>query len=75
MAAVEQAELDHSWSALAEGGEHGPCGWLKDCFGLSWQVAPTAITGWMASTDTVARDRAFKAMLEMQKLDISFEGR
>lgn len=76
----DQAELDHYWSALAEGGEYGSCGWLKDRFGLWWQVGPTAITEWIASTDTVARDRAFEAMLEMKKLDIAalkraFEGR
>ena len=76
----DQQELDRYWGALAEGGEHGPCGWLKDRFGLFWQVVPTAIAEWMASTDTVARDRAFEAMLEMKKLDIAaleraFEGR
>lgn len=76
----DQAEVDRYWEALAVGGEHGQCGWLKDRFGLSWQVGPTAITKWMASTDTVARDRAFEALLEMKKLDIAviqraFEGR
>lgn len=53
---------------------------LKDCFGLSWQVVPAAITRWMTSGDTPARDRAFEAMLRMKKLDIAalqraFEGR
>ncbi|MBI5510738.1 MAG: VOC family protein [Deltaproteobacteria bacterium] len=67
----DQAELDHYWAALAEGGEHGPCGWLKDRFGLSWQVVPTAIAAWMTSADTAARDRAFTAMLAMEKLDIA----
>jgi predicted 3-demethylubiquinone-9 3-methyltransferase (glyoxalase superfamily) len=66
----DQAELDRYWDALAEGGEHGPCGWLKDRFGLSWQVVPTTIAEWMASTDTAARDRAFEAMMQMTKLDI-----
>jgi predicted 3-demethylubiquinone-9 3-methyltransferase (glyoxalase superfamily) len=75
----DQAELDFFWERLAEGGEHGPCGWLKDRFGLSWQVAPTSIAKWMASTDTVARDRAFQAMMQMKKIDIAalqraFEG-
>jgi predicted 3-demethylubiquinone-9 3-methyltransferase (glyoxalase superfamily) len=75
-----QDEIDRYWAALAEGGEHGPCGWLKDRFGLSWQVAPTAIAEWMTSTDTAARDRAFEVMLQMKKLDIAalkraFEGR
>jgi predicted 3-demethylubiquinone-9 3-methyltransferase (glyoxalase superfamily) len=56
----DQAELDHYWTALAEGGKPGPCGWLKDRFGVSWQVGPAAITEWMASTDTAALKRAFE---------------
>ena len=67
----DQAEVDHYWEALADGGEHGPCGWLKDRFGVSWQVAPSAITGWMTSADAAARDRAFAAMLTMHKLDLA----
>jgi predicted 3-demethylubiquinone-9 3-methyltransferase (glyoxalase superfamily) len=75
----DQEELDRYWDALAEGGEHGPCGWLKDRFGLSWQVVPTRIVEWLTSGDTAARDRVFAAMLQMQKLDIAalqraFEG-
>jgi len=75
----DQDELDRYWAALGDGGEHGPCGWLKDRFGLSWQVVPTDIATWMASQDTAARDRAFEAMLQMRKLDIAaltraFEG-
>jgi len=76
----DQAELDRYWEALAKGGEHGQCGWLKDRFGLSWQVAPTIIASWMASQDVAARDRAFAALLQMSKLDIgalacAFDGR
>jgi len=76
----DQVEVDRYWDALAVGGEHGPCGWLKDRFGLSWQVVPTAIAEWMSSSNTVARDRTFMAMLRMKKLDISalkraYEGR
>jgi predicted 3-demethylubiquinone-9 3-methyltransferase (glyoxalase superfamily) len=76
----DQDELDRYWAALAEGGEPGPCGWLKDRFGLSWQVVPAAIAQWMGSEDTAARDRGFQAMLQMKKLDIAalqraFEGR
>ena len=67
----DQDELDRYWDALAEGGEHGPCGWLKDRFGLSWQVVPTVITEWMASKDTAARDRAFEVLWQMKKLDIA----
>lgn len=77
---ADQTEVDRYWDALTEGGEHGPCGWLKDRFRISWQVVPTAFASWMASTDTAARDRVFEAMLSMQKLDIkalqdAFEGR
>jgi predicted 3-demethylubiquinone-9 3-methyltransferase (glyoxalase superfamily) len=76
----DQDEIDRYWTALSDGGEPGPCGWLKDRFGLSWQVVPTAIAEWMTSTDTAARDRAFEVMLQMKKLDIAalrraYEGR
>jgi predicted 3-demethylubiquinone-9 3-methyltransferase (glyoxalase superfamily) len=76
----DQAELDRFWAALSEGGEQGPCGWLKDRFGVSWQVVPSRIAEWMASTDTAARDRAFQAVMGMRKLDIAaiqaaFEGK
>lgn len=75
-----QRELDHYWEALSEGGEQGPCGWLKDRFGVSWQVVPKDIAEWMTSKDTAARDRAFQAVMGMKKLDIAairtaFEGR
>ncbi len=63
--------MDSYWDALGDGGEHGPCGWLKDRFGISWQVVPTAIGQWMSSKDPAARDRAFGAMLTMKKLDIA----
>ena len=67
----DQAELDRLWSALSDGGEQSQCGWLKDKFGVSWQVVPRQIVKWMASKDQAANDRAFKAMLEMGKLDIA----
>ena len=75
----DQATLDRYWDALAAGGSHGPCGWLKDRFGLSWQVFPTELAAWMASRDGGARDRAFQAMMGMGKLDVAalrraFEG-
>lgn len=74
-----QPELDRYWEALSEGGEKGPCGWLKDRFGVSWQVVPSEIAEWMTSPDVAAVDRAFEAMLKMTKLDIAalkraFEG-
>jgi predicted 3-demethylubiquinone-9 3-methyltransferase (glyoxalase superfamily) len=76
----DQATLDRYWDALAAGGSHGPCGWLKDRFGLSWQVVPAEISTWMTSRDTAARDRAFQAVMGMGKLDVAairraFEGR
>jgi predicted 3-demethylubiquinone-9 3-methyltransferase (glyoxalase superfamily) len=67
----DQAEVDRYWAALSEGGEPGPCGWLKDRFGLSWQIVPNTIAEWMACQDATARDRAFEAMLQMKKLDIA----
>lgn len=66
-----QAEVDRYWEALARGGAHGPCGWLKDRYGLSWQVVPSRMYDWMAGADAAARDRAFAAMLTMEKLDIA----
>lgn len=66
-----QAEIDHYWDRLADGGEHGPCGWLKDRFGVSWQVVPTNMNEWMNTPDVAARDRAFQAMMGMKKLDIA----
>lgn len=68
---ADQAEVDRYWSALSEGGAEGPCGWLKDRFGLSWQVTPAQFEQWMRSDDAAARDRAFAAMLRMGKLDIA----
>lgn len=67
----DQDEVDRYWDALSEGGEKGPCGWLKDRFGLSWQVVPIGITDWMTSKDVAARDRAFNAMMGMTKPDIA----
>ncbi len=67
----DQAEVDRFWSALSEGGEEGPCGWLKDRFGLSWQIVPVGIREWMTNPDAAARDRAFVAMMKMKKPDIA----
>lgn len=77
---ADQAEVDHYWATLSEGGEQGPCGWLKDRFGVSWQVTTSRIGEWMASEDTAARDRAFQAMMRMGKPDVAalqaaFDGR
>lgn len=67
----DQAEIDRYWAALGEGGEPGPCGWLKDRFGISWQVVPTKLSEWLKSNDATVRDRAFKAMLAMHKPDLA----
>jgi len=66
-----QADIDYFWSKLAEGGEEGPCGWLKDKFGLSWQVVPTVLPEMLQGPNAGRADRAMKAMLQMRKLDIA----
>ena len=68
---ADQDEVDHYWSRLAEGGEEGPCGWLKDRFGLSWQVVPTRLNELIADPDAGRAQRAMQAMLEMKKIDIA----
>ena len=67
---ADQDEVDHYWDTLAEGGEEGPCGWLKDRFGLSWQVVPTALSELLGDPDPDRAQRAMKAMFSMQKIDI-----
>jgi predicted 3-demethylubiquinone-9 3-methyltransferase (glyoxalase superfamily) len=67
----DQVEVDRFWEALVEGGgEHGPCGWLKDRFGVSWQVVPRQLNQMLESPDRDAAERAMEAMLKMGKLDI-----
>ncbi|MDM8086509.1 VOC family protein [Cellulomonas cellasea] len=71
IACESQEEVDHYWDALlADGGEPSQCGWLKDRFGLSWQVVPTALESLLFSDDTEASARATQAMYTMQKLDL-----
>jgi predicted 3-demethylubiquinone-9 3-methyltransferase (glyoxalase superfamily) len=68
----DQAETDHYWNRLIEGGgEEGPCGWLKDRFGLSWQVAPKELTDLIGDEDNEKATRATKAMYAMKKIDIA----
>ena len=68
---MDQAEVDRYWDALtADGGEPGPCGWLKDRFGLSWQVVPRQLTELLRSEDRDGARRAMEAMLKMGKLDV-----
>jgi predicted 3-demethylubiquinone-9 3-methyltransferase (glyoxalase superfamily) len=66
-----QDEVDRYWSTLSEGGEQGPCGWLKDRFGLSWQIVPTALPRLLASSDAERSQRVMEAMLKMGKLEIA----
>jgi predicted 3-demethylubiquinone-9 3-methyltransferase (glyoxalase superfamily) len=68
---ADQDEVDYYWTKLSEGGEEGPCGWLKDRFGLSWQVVPAAL-GELASDPDPAKSQAvIKAMLGMRKLVVA----
>ena len=69
---AEQDEVDYYWERLtADGGEAGQCGWLKDRYGLSWQVCPTGWESLLNNADTEAAQRAVQAMLGMQKLDLA----
>ncbi|MFJ6610653.1 VOC family protein [Streptomyces sp. NPDC091289] len=67
---ADQAEVDRFWAALSEGGEEGQCGWLKDKFGVSWQVVPNELQQLVTGPDKARAERAVKAMLGMGKLDI-----
>jgi predicted 3-demethylubiquinone-9 3-methyltransferase (glyoxalase superfamily) len=66
-----QEEVDHLWDRLTEGGEESQCGWLKDRFGLSWQIVPTVLDRMMSDADPEKARRATEAMLQMRKLDIA----
>jgi len=66
-----QGEVDYYWERLSEGGEEGPCGWLKDRYGLSWQVVPAGMEELFADPDPERAQRAMQAMLGMGKLDIA----
>jgi predicted 3-demethylubiquinone-9 3-methyltransferase (glyoxalase superfamily) len=66
-----QHEVDHYWSTLSEGGEESVCGWLKDRFGLSWQVIPKGLIEMIGDDDPEKAARATEAMLKMRKLDIA----
>ncbi len=66
-----QAEIDRLWDALGEGGSYEPCGWLKDRWGLSWQIAPKRLQELMTQTDPAVGKRVAQAMLQMGKLDLA----
>lgn len=80
VACETQAEVDELWAKLTEGGEESQCGWLKDRFGLSWQIVPAGLTDMLSSSDAEKAGRAMQAMLQMRKIDIeqiraAFDGR
>jgi predicted 3-demethylubiquinone-9 3-methyltransferase (glyoxalase superfamily) len=66
-----QDEVDRYWAILTEGGEEGPCGWLKDRYGLSWQVVPEVLPRLLTDPDRDKADRVFAAMMTMKKIDIA----
>ena len=71
VACEDQAEVDRLWNALtANGGEESMCGWLKDRYGLSWQIVPKRLNELLADPDSEKAGRALQAMLQMRKLDV-----
>jgi predicted 3-demethylubiquinone-9 3-methyltransferase (glyoxalase superfamily) len=66
-----QAEIDYFWGKLSAGGKEGPCGWLKDKFGLSWQIVPSALPQMMTDADGAKAARIMNAVLKMKKFDIA----
>ena len=66
-----QADVDHYWERLGEGGQPGPCGWLKDKYGVSWQVVPRRLVELLSDPDPQRSQRAMAAMLNMGKLDVA----
>jgi predicted 3-demethylubiquinone-9 3-methyltransferase (glyoxalase superfamily) len=75
-----QDEIDYFWKALSQGGQEGPCGWLKDKYGLSWQVVPSVLPKMMTDPDEKKSERVMSAFLKMKKFDLdaikrAYEGR
>jgi len=66
-----QQEIDYFWSKLSEGGQEGPCGWLKDKFGLSWQVVPAELPQLLTGGDGASLDRMMTAIMSMKKFDLA----
>jgi predicted 3-demethylubiquinone-9 3-methyltransferase (glyoxalase superfamily) len=71
LACETQKEIDYFWEKLSAGGQEGPCGWLKDKFGLSWQVAPAALPAMLMDPDTKKSEGAMSALLKMKKFDLA----
>ena len=65
-----QQEIDYFWNKLTEGGQESVCGWLKDKFGVSWQIVPTALSKMFSDPDAQKSQRVMKAMLQMKKIDL-----
>ena len=65
-----QEEVDRFWDTLSAGGEEGPCGWLKDRYGLSWRIIPTILPELLGDPDPQKSQRAMEAMLQMHKIDV-----
>jgi predicted 3-demethylubiquinone-9 3-methyltransferase (glyoxalase superfamily) len=66
-----QDEVDYFWNAFSKNGQEGPCGWLKDKYGLSWQIVPSVIPKMMTDADAAKSDRVMAAVMKMKKLDIA----
>ena len=71
VACESQAEVDYFWDRLGAGGQIQQCGWLKDKFGVSWQIVPTALPRLLGDPDRTRANRVMQAMLQMKKLDIA----
>jgi predicted 3-demethylubiquinone-9 3-methyltransferase (glyoxalase superfamily) len=71
VACADQDEVDYFWDSLSEGGEEGQCGWLKDKYGLSWQIVPDILEQMMTDPDQGRAQRAFQAVMGMKKLDVA----
>ncbi len=67
----DQAEVDYFWNRLSEGGQPGQCGWLKDKFGLSWQIVPEALPRFLGDPDGAKSGRVMQAMLQMTKIEVA----
>jgi predicted 3-demethylubiquinone-9 3-methyltransferase (glyoxalase superfamily) len=67
---ADQAEVDYYWERLGDGGEHGPCGWLKDRYGVSWQVIPRRLDELLRDPDSEKAQRVMAAMLQMGKIEV-----
>lgn len=70
VACKDQKEVDHFWEKLSQGGQQSMCGWLKDRYGLSWQVNPTILGEMLSDKDAKKAKRVMEAMLQMRKIDI-----